>query len=345
MTRQPHDQFAKQYLAELLTPLGQVETSRDVASEVRQVDVWFVPAPSPSTEPQNLGLLGQMASMACLFEPFRNAPTPVEVRNCLLKLYSLHGEILRKARREQNSVLEDSLPRLWILSPSCSAKSIDGFGAKLDESGNWGTGVYFLPKLQRTALVAINQLPVTEDTLWLRVLGRGATQEQAVNELVALPEGHPLRGNILELLGNWRVNVAVSENLSEEDRELLMNLSPAYLKWREETLQQGRQEGRQEGRLEGQRQMVENFLKVRFGSLDEELSEAIAPMLQLPPEELTRLLLTLSREELLARFGYGAWREALLQEGRVEERRQMVENFLKVRFGALDEELLKAIAP
>jgi hypothetical protein len=227
---------------------------------------------------------------------------------------------------------------------------LSGFGAKLDESGNWGEGVYFLPELQKTALVAINQLPVTEDTLWLRVLGRGAIQEQAVNELLALPEGHPLRGNILELLGNWRVNVAVSENLSEEDRELLMNLSPAYLKWREETLQKGRQEGR----LEGQRQMVENVLKARFGSLDDELSEAIcasqqrfaiAPMLQLPPEELTRLLLTLSREELLARFGYGAWREALLQEGRVEERRQIVENVLRVRFGLLDERLSGAIAP
>jgi hypothetical protein len=37
---------------------------------------------------------------------------------------------------------------------------------------------------------------------------------------------------------------------------------------------------------------VENFLRVRFGELDEELSEAIALMLQLPTEELTRLLLT-----------------------------------------------------
>jgi predicted hydrocarbon binding protein len=82
-----------------------------------------------------------------------------------------------------------------------------------------------------------------------------------------------------------------SENLSDEDRELIMNLSPAYERWREETLREGR------------RETVENFLRVRFGSLDEELSGAIAPMLQLPPEELTRLLLTLSREELLEQFG------------------------------------------
>ena len=124
-----------------------------------------------------------------------------------------------------------------------------------------------------------------------------------VRELVALPKEHPFRRNILPILSNWRINVERSENLSDEDRELIMNLSPAYLKWQEETLQQGRLEGREEGRLEEWRQMVESFLRVRFGSLDEELSGAIAPLLQLPPEELTRLLLTLSREEMLERFG------------------------------------------
>jgi hypothetical protein len=185
---------------------------------------------------------------------------------------------------------------------------LNGFGAKLDESGNWGEGVYFLPEFQKAAMVAINQLPVTEDTLWLRVLGKRGTQKRAIDELVALPERNPFQRNILPILANWRINVERSENLSDKDRELIMNLSPAYLKWQEETLQQGRQEGR----LEERRQMVENFLRVRFGSLDEELSGAIcasqqrfaiAPMLQLPPEELTRVLLTLSREELLERFG------------------------------------------
>ncbi len=90
-----------------------------------------------------------------------------------------------------------------------------------------------------------------------------------------------------------------------------MKLSPVYLRWREETLEEGRQEGRQEGlqegRQEGQqtikRQMIENFLNVRFGSLDPELLAIIESMLQLSPEELTRLLLTASQEEFLERFG------------------------------------------
>ncbi|MEQ8999448.1 MAG: hypothetical protein RID53_23360 [Coleofasciculus sp. B1-GNL1-01] len=340
MTRQPHDQFAKQYLEELLAPLGTVETSRDVLSEVRQVDVWFVPAPSPSPESETLGLLSKMAATTCLFEPFRNAPTPVEVRSCMLKLYSVEAELLRKARRERRSLSEDESPRLWILSPSCSQRLLNGFGAKLNQEENWGEGVYFLPEFQRTVLVSINQLPVSQDTLWLRVLGKRRTQQQAIDELVGLPQENPFRRNILEILANWRINVGSSETLSNADRELIMNLSPAYFKWREEAVSEGRQEGRQEGRLEERRQMVENFLRVRFGELDEELEAIISPILQLPPDVLTRLLLNFSPEELLLWFGESSGQDLRLGE----EGREKVENLLRVRFGEVDQELADKIA-
>ncbi|WP_017654904.1 hypothetical protein [Fortiea contorta] len=53
----------------------------------------------------------------------------------------------------------------------------------------------------------------------------------------------------------------------------------------------------------GERKVVESLLKSRFGSLDEQLSAIIEPLLSLKAEEFTPLLLQLSREELLARFG------------------------------------------
>jgi hypothetical protein len=53
-----------------------------------------------------------------------------------------------------------------------------------------------------TAIVAINQLPITPDTLWLRVLGKGGTQRQAVEELANLPESHPFRDSLLEILAS-----------------------------------------------------------------------------------------------------------------------------------------------
>ena len=142
----------------------------------------------------------------------------MEIRSCFLKLYALHGELLRKARREQQTVSEAELPHLWILAPSCSDRILRGFRATLRKE--WGQGVYFTPDLFRGAIIAANQLPTTEETLWLRVLGRGRTQKQAVEELLALPEDNPFRENLLDALANWRKTIEVRDNMTEEDREV-----------------------------------------------------------------------------------------------------------------------------
>ena len=170
MTRQLHDQFAKQYLEELLSPLGKVETSKDISSEIRQVDVWFVPQSTLDQSQPKLGILNQIAVTSCLIEPFRNAPTEVEIRTCLLKLYQLHGNELRKARRENKAIAEAELPHLWMLVPSFSSRMIQGCGGAVKKE--WGTGIYFLAEFLKAAVIAINQLPETQETLWLRVLGR-----------------------------------------------------------------------------------------------------------------------------------------------------------------------------
>jgi hypothetical protein len=291
MTRQPHDQFAKEYIEELLTSLGNVKTSKDVKSEVQEIDVWFVPTTS-SSEKSELGLLARMAVTSCLFEPYRNAPSEIEIRSCLLKLYSVHGELLRQAKREKSSLSEAELPCLWILTPTCSEKILDGFGAKPKK--DWEKGVYFLSGLLKAVIVAINQLPITEDTLWLRVLGKGKIQTQAINEVVQLSEEDNKWKYLLEIFASWRKNLELNSNVSDEEKELIMSLSPAYLKQREEW--------KQEGQKDGQRLMVESLLAVRFGNLDEELSAIVTPIMELSLTERTQLLLNLSREELLARF-------------------------------------------
>ncbi|EDX71444.1 hypothetical protein MC7420_10 [Coleofasciculus chthonoplastes PCC 7420] len=125
--------------------------------------------------------------------------------------------------------------------------------------------------------------------------------------------------------------------LSNADRELIMNLSPAYFKWREEVVL--------EGRREGQRQMVENLLLEKFGEINEELARIIEPLMQLNTRERSQAILQLSREELLTRFRSVIRQQETLQEGRLEERRQIVENFLRVRFDELDEALEAIIAP
>ncbi|MFM7353982.1 MAG: hypothetical protein ACKO1G_13325 [Microcystis aeruginosa] len=315
----PHDQFAKNYLEELLSPLGRVEISKEITDETRQIDLFFSPHPDRQITVDNLGLLGQIALNSALLEPYRNSPTRADVRNCLSKLTAVLAELQRQAKRENSSYNEENLPRLWILAPLVSETILNGFGATLDP--NWPEGVYFLPPLQRTAIIVINQLPVNFHTLWLRLLGKGKTQNQAVRELLELPIGNNYRQNVIELLVSWRVSVEIQNILEEEDREVFMTLSQTYLEWkegvrrqareealeegrqaREEALEEGRQAGLQAGLQEARRGMIENLLQVRFGKLDDSFNPVIEGLLSLSPSKSSRLLIESAREELFERF-------------------------------------------
>jgi hypothetical protein len=241
MTRFRFDQFSKQYLEELLGPFGEVAVGKEVLGESREVDVWFTPNPQSLVNAQALGLLGRLAAAPCLFEPYSDRPTTTEVRDCLLKLFLTQAQLQRESRRNKTRAVEDDLPQLWILATSASERLLNGFRAQQDAA--WPSGIYFLGDSLRTAIIAIDQLPCTPDTLWLRVLGKGATQKQAISELFAMPREDGLRSVTLGLLMSWRVEINIDDNeLDAETQELIMQLSPAYIKWREETLQEGKSE-------------------------------------------------------------------------------------------------------
>ncbi|BAY23436.1 hypothetical protein NIES2100_32010 [Calothrix sp. NIES-2100] len=71
---------------------------------------------------------------------------------------------------------------------------------------------------------------------------------------------------------------------------------------RQEGINEGIQQAIQEGMKAERRTFIEELLRVRFASIDGELNRIIEPLSSLSPEELTPLLLQLTREELLDRF-------------------------------------------
>jgi len=322
MTRFIHDQFAKQYLTELFTPYGKVETSKDITSEVRQIDILFTPS-SPSPENiETLGILGRMGTYAKLvvIEPFRNAVGESEIRSCMGKLFDIHAEMERQGKRSNTRTNNQELPFLWILTPTASEELLSGCNATQDLE-NWGAGVYFTGKVFRTGMIVIHQLPSTPKTLFLRILGRGKAQRQAVEELEALAQNHPLLENVIKLVHDLIAILSARQqkekDIDQDDQELIMKLSEMYEQLLEELKKQGRQEGRQEGLQEGihvglqegrqegiereRRAMIESILQVRFGQIDAELTRIINPLIAMSRED-TPLLLQLSREELLAKF-------------------------------------------
>ena len=166
----------------------------------------------------------------------------------------------------------------------------------------------------KAAIIAIHQLPRTPETLWLRVLGKGNVQKQAIAELRELPSDNLFQLSALELLYNLRTILEVRQDTDREDRELIMELSPLYLQRLENATQRGIEQGIQEGIQEGlqrgiqqgiqrsQRLMVESMLQVKFGEIDEELARIIEPLIQLETLDRTRLIMQLDRSQLLARF-------------------------------------------
>jgi predicted HTH domain antitoxin len=244
MTKFSYDDFAKGFLEALLSPFGTVEPSYKIAAEVREVDVYFIPL-SNNLDRTDLGLLGKCATSPVAIEPFRNSVSVPQIRACMSKLYDLHADLYRAAKRDkQPEPKDDVLPTLWILTPTLSDNILTNLGAALDTDR--GEGVYLLPLAQKTGIVVIHRLPKTPETLWFRLLGKEGVQRRAIEEVAQLPNGHPYRQNTLELLGNLKVTLEARTNIQPEDRDLIMQLSPLYL----EKIQAAKHEGEQQKQQE-----------------------------------------------------------------------------------------------
>jgi hypothetical protein len=271
MTRNIHDSFAKEWMQEMLSDFGQVEVEKAVPGEVHTIDVVFQPDPTAIPNLKPLGLFGRMVAKPSLIEPFRNAVPEWEICNCRYKLFGLRAELRRRAKAKKQKARTQKAkkqkvrdqagyqPFLWILSPTLSARMQAEFCMK--QKPKWGEGVHFLPNPDRTAIIAIHQLPKTLDTLWLRLLGRDQIQAAAIAELLALPTQHPYRQETMKHLAVLQINLRVRQNKTKDQREVIMNLAPVYEKWREETLTEGKQEGRQEGRQEERRSLALKMLE------------------------------------------------------------------------------------
>jgi hypothetical protein len=288
-TKNPHDSFAKDYLEELLSPLGKVTVSREIKDEPNEIDILFIPSSSPSSSPSplpaSIGLLSVLATQTAVIEAYRNQPTPKQVRNCLKKLYMYFSELNRKTGKDDPDDDENGLGKLWIVTTTASQNFLNGFGATLDPEINC-PGVYSLHESLKAAIIVVNQLPITGDTLWLRVLGKGGVQKRAVNEFLALPDSHPYKKNTLRMLANLSIVTIKQPNLTEEEQEDVMNLSTAYLEWEQKTLEQGEQ-------LEAQK-LVKLLLKRRVGEIEKSLIKQVEALPIEALEELGEALLDFS---------------------------------------------------
>ncbi|NJN11374.1 MAG: DUF4351 domain-containing protein [Richelia sp. RM2_1_2] len=273
MTRFIHDKFAKDYLEELLKNYGTVEPDKKVSGEKKEIDVLFTPDSQQTYDLQLLGVLGRFAEYPAILEPFRNAAPADEICDCIIKVLEVKAKMRREAKANNTKLQEEKVPKLWVLTPTASQTVLSGFNVKQKEG--WLPGIYYLGDNLRSAVVAIHQLPQTSETLWLRLLGRGRVQEQAIEELQQLPPSNPFQQATLKLVYNLKENLRANQNLEEDDRELIVRLEPLYQQDRERAIQEGREQGREEGIIDGEKRLIIRLLNRRLGEIDSSLISRI----------------------------------------------------------------------
>ena len=298
MTRFPHDEFAKGFLESLLSPFGEVQTSFKISSEVREVDVYFQPDAATQPTPE-LGLLGKIARTNFVMEPFRNPPTIFQIRACMGKLFDLHANLIREAKRTKQPELDNTdLPMLWILTPTLSKPLLSEFHAILSTEFS-PTGFYLLPPGLKTGIIVIHQLPKIPETLWFRLLGREKVQSNAIVEVAALPVSHPYRQDALSWLGNLKVILEAREIKEQEEEDLMMQLSPLFLEKLEAAELVGEQRGEQRGEVKGIIQgRVEEARSLAIRLLNRKLGN-VNPTLLAKIEDLSLERVELLSEDLL----------------------------------------------
>jgi len=267
------DQFGKQMVRDSLEGRCSVETDAEVPADTRRIDLWVTPREAGAPPPDHLGLLGRITSGSVTLEFFHHTPSGEELRMCLIK----HGEFRHFLSRRRTL---PPLPIQWVISSGRPDAGIDGLGLRPISGGL--RGIYESPPLHFTRLVVVSELPVTRDTLLVRLLGAGSVLKQAIAELQALRAEAPERRLALPVLLRLRVTVPTDPaQQTSDDQEFLMNTQDIVETWRREAIQEGVQQGLEQGVRQGleqgERKLLLRLLRRRFGAeVDGEIERRVA---------------------------------------------------------------------
>jgi hypothetical protein len=227
--------------------VGDVEVDARIRGQSRRGDVLFTERKRNPVRRKKLGMLGEFARGRVLFEVFRNPITPWEIETCVVKIVDDTASLMRAARRDKQPLSTVTHTSLCAITPSASANlKADAELTLLDLKR---PGIYRMARLFQTVIVVVDELPKDASTLWLRLLGRGQVQAQAVEDLLQMSADEPLRDATFELVVKYHQSVPKSI-LAETDPEMTMNWDRAYERWVLRTKAEGRAEGKAEGKAE-----------------------------------------------------------------------------------------------
>jgi hypothetical protein len=238
--------WGTEFLSAVTAGNNRVMVSPEVIGEASLVDVLFEPDTEKSRT--SLGLLGELASYPCIVEILRWAPDEWELQTCLHHWLTWRaegsGSIIpideyldpeeeedeyEEEDEEESDTSQESLrdrfnidKTLLIIVPSIAPQQIEGFAAQPFIFNI--PGIYELPPAFCTTIVVTSELPQDISTLWLRLLGRGRTQRDAILELLALDINYPHRAATVQQLQQW-YRLLSQGQMGKESKQLMETLA------------------------------------------------------------------------------------------------------------------------
>jgi hypothetical protein len=233
--------FGSALLGELTAGNDRVMINPEVVGEADLVDVLFEPDPEKSRA--SLGLLGELLFVPAIIETLRWRPDDWMYHTCLSHWLRWKSEasggiipidatpVYEEEEEEDDDYDYDNPPEdeddyepepvdkiLLILMPTVTPEYLEYCGFCPSEHNI--PGVYSSAPAFCTTIVATNQLPQDESTLWLRLLGRGPMQRAAIGELLQLDASHPQRNTAISQLQQW-YQLLSSEQMGRESKRLM----------------------------------------------------------------------------------------------------------------------------
>jgi len=258
------------------------------------VDAAFTPSKRGAAKLRERGLLGRLARERCAWECFHDAPSVDDLRDVARKHLSWHHLLtLRARRRDRNAKV--ALPLLYAV---CAARPT-GALAELAATAApaLGAGFYAVSQaLVGLCVIVVAELPKTRETLPLRLMGRGAVLDAALDEVAVLPRGrweHRIRSAVVQ----FRKRLQANERSGEMGR-----LAEEIKAYEKKLKEQGAREGMREGMREGRVEALVSVIELRLGRAltRRERGAVREKMASLGPARFTRTALSREPDALAA---------------------------------------------
>jgi hypothetical protein len=260
------DYFAKLVAEEGLAPACASTSEHEVRHDAQRADLFVEPDPKRFVHLAPLGLLGRLCRRPCTLEFIHGTPGPRRVEACIGKILAFRKQRRRAKRRE---------PVQRILTSGVPRAALRDFGFR--PARGWGPGVYSSPRCLATLVVVASELPVTRDTLLVRLIaGSDSVLEQAKAEVMALPadalERRLAAGIVVKL------KPRLGDKRAQEFRAMMQPMLYTYDRMIAEHEEKARAEARAEALVEGRaEEFVRSFLAVyeaRFGAVPRGIAAA-----------------------------------------------------------------------